>query len=200
MLKHFLELNASIILLPMQKMLIIEILVCNWLNMSDVLSWSLLLAFGRWLAFMFFPFAPFLVLRFPWLSLSTSCHGFSLCFLNRCTSCFEHFDLLTMTFFDSCPSTERLYSLIDHHNSFTQRGTSCRLDFNLRPLDPHFNLSWLKLCEQNICPAVRLIANCVRGSSPVMNVLSTANRSVGVKFCYENRVGLVARDWHRKHR
>ena len=101
---------------------------------------------------------------------------------------------------DSCPSTEPLYSLIDHHNSFTQRGTSCLLDFNLRLLDPRFNLSCLKFCARNICSAVRLIANCVRGSSPVMNVLSTANRSVGVKFCYENRVGLVARDWHRKHR
>jgi hypothetical protein len=34
----FLELNASITLLPMQKFLIIEISVCKWLHMSDVLS------------------------------------------------------------------------------------------------------------------------------------------------------------------
>jgi len=165
MLKHYHELNASITLLPMRKMLIIEISVCKWLNMSEVVSWSLLLAFGLWLSFKLCPFASFfLVLQFPWLSFSTSCHGFSLCFLSRCASCFEHFDLLNLTFVDSCPSTEQLYSLIDHHNSFTQRGTSCRLDFNLRPLDPRFNLSWLKLCARNICSAVRLIANCVRGS------------------------------------
>ena len=97
MLKHFHELNASITLLPMRKMLIIEISVCKWLNMSDVVSWSLLLAFGLWLAFKLCPFASFLVLQFPWLSFSTSCYGFSLCFLSCCASCFEHFDLLNST-------------------------------------------------------------------------------------------------------
>ena len=97
MLKHCHELNASITLLPMRKMLIIDISVCKWLNMSDVVSWSLLLAFGLWLAFKLCPFASFLVLQFPWLSFSTSCHGFSLCFLSCCASCFEHFDLLNST-------------------------------------------------------------------------------------------------------
>ena len=44
MLKHLLELNACITLLPMRKMLIIKMLVLKWLNMSDVLSGSSLLA------------------------------------------------------------------------------------------------------------------------------------------------------------
>ncbi len=114
LLNHFLELNTSITPLPMRKMLIIVVSVCKWLIMSDVLSRSLLLAFGLWLAFKLCPFASFkfLVLWFPWLSFSTSCQGFSLYFLSRCASCFEHFDLLTLTFVDSCHSIPQNHCIL----------------------------------------------------------------------------------------
>ena len=82
----------------------------------------------------FLPCASIPVTVWVSLPLLTFCHGFGLCFAYL-ASCSEFFDLLTSTFLGSCPSC--FGSLIVVTLSLND-GTSCWLDFNLRPLDPLF--------------------------------------------------------------
>ena len=73
-------------------------------------------------------------------------HGFSLCFAILLFA--WTFDLLTSTFIGSCPSVELLIFILIVLTLSLNDGTSCWLDFDLRPLDPLF--TWasrnLKAC------------------------------------------------------
>ena len=187
MLKHLLELNTSITLLPMRKMLISD----YWLFEQPVYwrSWSWLLPFvlaciqvalylKLYLSFRLRLFAFCLVLQFPWrsglfLPHSTLCHGFSLCFAILLLA--WTFDLLTSTFLGSCPSIELLiwFWLFELcHSTMAPVVGWISIWGRWNPLFIWASRN-LKLALWDICSAVKLIANCVRGSGPVMKGLRT---------------------------